>query len=409
MEKIKIIIVDNEAIQISNLQKLCERVYPNAPIHIATKFDKAYEIISNHNENAILFVSKDLPGLNGIKLFERLRTEKMVKDYCFVLTYHSITQDQKKTAVKAGVDRYLNKPFAVEDLLPILKNGIDLITSKIEKSLALDQFKELKDSFDAEVLKIKEIIDIILEERIPGIIEKSTNIENAAIWIAKKYGITDEIELSHLSIAAKLQFTGRLILNDKFLTEPVMKDGRLNDPIMKDIPTFAAKIISRIKGYETVKIIIENLYENFDGTGFPDGKKAAEIPKLSRILRVATDYYDIIETGEKTSDASDSIVNDARRLYDFIPAAYIDQYLAANNLGDGSKREIPISLKDISEGTILSRNIISKEGLVLLGANTNMNEDNLAKLRHSAETDGIIGDIYTFDIANTTERNAIDN
>lgn len=405
----RIILVDNEALQISNLQKLTERIYPNTAVHIATKFDKAFEIVKKHPKDSIFFCSKDLPGLNGMKLIEKLQKEKMVDNYYFVLTYNNLTQDQKRNGVKSGVDRFLQKPYQIEDLLPILKNGHDLINARIARQTAFEQYKDLKDKFDEEVLKIKEIIDFILEERIPGITEKSQKIEKAALWIAKKYGVRDELELNDLKISSKLQFTGRLVLGDNFINEPVMKEGRLTDPVMKGIPGFAVEIVSRIKGYDNIKTIIENLYENFDGTGFPEGRIGSEIPKLTRVLRVCTDFYDQVDSGIKIDEAVEDIVNEARRLYDYVPVAYIDQYLAANNEGTSSnKSEIAISIKELTEGMTLSRNIVSKEGLILLGKSTTINEENLNKLRNSASTDGIIGDIYIFDIANKEERKSIE-
>lgn len=403
----KIIIVDNEAIQISSLQKQIERVFPNAVIFIATKFDKAFETIRKHPKDCILFCTKDLPGMSGIKLIERLQAEKICSNYYYVLTYNSLTQDLKRSAVKAGTDRFIPKPYQIEDLLPILKNGRDFIEAKNDAEQAKINFKDLKETFDEEVLKIKEIIDLLLEERINGIIEKSQKIEEAALWIAKKYGIKDELELNDLKIASKLQFTGRLVLGDKFINEPVMKDGRLNDPIMKQIPEFAMQIVSKIKGYQNVKIIIENLYENYDGTGFPKGKMGNEIPKPSRILRVCTDLFEAISSGMKNDEATNSIVNESRRLYDHIPAAYIDQYFA-NFDKEKTRAEIPHSLKELTEGMTISRNIVTSEGLILLGKDTNLNEDNLIKLRQTAKTDGVIGDIYVYDIAGKEERNATD-
>jgi len=210
-----------------------------------------------------------------------------------------------------------------------------------------------------------------------------------------------------IELASKLVKTGRIILDDKTINEPVMTDGRLTSQDMTLIPETNNVIYSKIKGYEAVSNILKHQYENFDGTGFPEGKKTWEIPLGSRILRVVSDYYDIMKKEKNSDTTMDKIVNEVKRLYDFNVVAYFDQYLAEINT-DGSKLEVSKELNELTEGMTLSRNILTKVGFVLLGRGTQLTNENLGKLREANSKDGIVGLPYIFDIATKEERSKVD-
>jgi response regulator RpfG family c-di-GMP phosphodiesterase len=53
--------------------------------------------------------------------------------------------------------------------------------------------------------------------------------------------------------------------------------------------------MSTIPDLANVRDIIKFNQENFDGTGFPGGLKADQIPNASRILRVAAEYDSMIQ------------------------------------------------------------------------------------------------------------------
>jgi HD-GYP domain-containing protein (c-di-GMP phosphodiesterase class II) len=170
---------------------------------------------------------------------------------------------------------------------------------------------------------------------------------------------------------------------------------------MKEIPAFTDEILSRIKGYDHVAKVIKSVYENFDGTGFPEGKRAAEIPMQSRILRVVVDFYDTLATeGDKYQTAYEKIEKETNRLYDHYIVAFLDQYFANYQPGR-SKNEAARNLKQLTTGEILSRNIITDGGHNLLSSKTTLDDENIAKIRETAKTEGIIGMMYVYDMGET--------
>lgn len=406
-DKIKFILVESEGTQLSKLQKVVERIYSNSPIHIATNAQKAVEIIEKNGENSIIISSLKLSDINGLKLLEKIKTFKF-NNYVFLLALTSEADSVKVQALRDGITDFISKPYVVEELIPKIRNSYILIESHIKVVNFEKRYFDLKDVFDKEILKIKDILDLIINKKIPDSAEEIILIEKAAKWLCDKLLTKKEDTEEILTIvnASKLVKTGRVILDDKTINEPIMTDGRLTSQDMKLIPETNFTIYNQIRGFEKVAHVLKYIYENYDGTGFPEGKKSWEIPIGSRILRVVCDYYDILKKEKNSGKAMDKIVLEVKRLYDFNVVAFFDQFLAETNT-EGTKQEVPADIMQLTEGVTISRNILTKEGFVLLGRNTVLDLDTLQKLKIANQKEGIVGSVYIYDIATKQERSKV--
>lgn len=406
-DKIKFILVESEGTQLSKLQKVVERIYSNSPIHIATNAQKAVEIIEKNGENSIIISSLKLSDINGLKLLEKIKTFKF-NNYVFLLALTSEADSVKVQALRDGITDFISKPYVVEELIPKIRNSYILIESHIKVVNFEKRYFDLKDVFDKEILKIKDVLDLIINKKIPDSAEEIILIEKAAKWLCDKLLTKKEDTEEILTIvnASKLVKTGRVILDDKTINEPIMTDGRLTSQDMKLIPETNFTIYNQIRGFEKVAHVLKYIYENYDGTGFPEGKKSWEIPIGSRILRVVCDYYDILKKEKNSGKAMDKIVLEVKRLYDFNVVAFFDQFLAETNT-EGTKQEVPADIMQLTEGVTISRNILTKEGFVLLGRNTVLDLDTLQKLKIANQKEGIVGSVYIYDIATKQERSKV--
>ena len=107
--------------------------------------------------------------------------------------------------------------------------------------------------------------------------------------IAKELGLR-EAELQALRAAALLHDIGKLAIPEHIISKP----GRLTAvefEKMKIHPVIGAEILDSVEfPYPVVPIVIAH-HEKWDGTGYPDGLKAEEIPIGARILTVV-DCFD---------------------------------------------------------------------------------------------------------------------
>ncbi len=116
----------------------------------------------------------------------------------------------------------------------------------------------------------------------------STRVARVSHMIAREMGCTEE-ELDMINVAGSLHDIGKIGIRDDILLKP----GRLTEDEyekIKEHPAIGADIISKLGLWGREAQIIRHHHERFDGTGYPDGLKGEQIPKLARILSVADSY-----------------------------------------------------------------------------------------------------------------------
>jgi len=103
----------------------------------------------------------------------------------------------------------------------------------------------------------------------------------------------DQIELHSLHCAALLHDAGQLFVPDEILSKPTKLTGE-EYKLIKEHPARGAKIFEPTKYLKPVIPIILHHHENYDGTGYPNGLKGAEIPLSARIMAVVSAFLAII-------------------------------------------------------------------------------------------------------------------
>jgi putative nucleotidyltransferase with HDIG domain len=117
----------------------------------------------------------------------------------------------------------------------------------------------------------------------------SYRVADYAVGIAEQMGYAHDA-LDRIKTAAVLHDIGKIGISDNILNKP----GHLEDNeyvIIQKHPEIGAKILSEVEFLGDVSKIIKYHHERFDGKGYPEGLKDAEIPIEASILAVA-DAYD---------------------------------------------------------------------------------------------------------------------
>jgi putative nucleotidyltransferase with HDIG domain len=119
----------------------------------------------------------------------------------------------------------------------------------------------------------------------------SAAVARYAREIARAAGCSDE-ELELIHTAGLLHDLGKFVFPDSILKG----EGKLSDAdweIVKSHPEQGARLVAEIEGYGPVAEIILAHHERIDGTGYPNGLRGDEIPRLARMISVA-DTYDVM-------------------------------------------------------------------------------------------------------------------
>jgi putative nucleotidyltransferase with HDIG domain len=155
-------------------------------------------------------------------------------------------------------------------------------------------------------------------------------VQQGTLGLARAMGVTDPETLKALEAAALLHDTGKIAVPEHILNKP----GKLTPAEFEKMKLHApigAEILSAIEFPYPVVPIVRHHHENWDGTGYPDGLKGADIPLGARILSVV-DCFDALTSdrpyrGRMTDDQALKIITDRRGLmYDPI---VVDTFVAS--------------------------------------------------------------------------------
>ncbi len=119
--------------------------------------------------------------------------------------------------------------------------------------------------------------------------EHSESVVELAARVARGLGLDDR-ETDRVRSAALLHDIGKVAIPDEVLH----KAGALDDAqwdIMREHPVIGERILRAIPGLGAVARIVRHEHERYDGGGYPDGIKGAEIPIGSRIILACDAYH----------------------------------------------------------------------------------------------------------------------
>ena len=145
-------------------------------------------------------------------------------------------------------------------------------------------------------------------------------VQTYAVVLAGRIGLTEPQQLRALEAAALLHDIGKLAVPEHILNKP----GRLTAAEFERMKTHAAvgaEILSEVEFPYPVVPIVRHHHECWDGSGYPDGLRGADIPIGARILSVI-DCYDALTSDRPyrramTPDAAFGIIRERRgTMYD---------------------------------------------------------------------------------------------
>jgi putative nucleotidyltransferase with HDIG domain len=117
-------------------------------------------------------------------------------------------------------------------------------------------------------------------------------VQIGAVGLARELGVSDEQTLKAIEAAALLHDTGKLAVPEHILNKPGKLTAAEYDRMKLHAP-IGAEILSSIDFPYPVVPIVRHHHENWDGTGYPDGLRGAQIPIGARILAVV-DCFDAL-------------------------------------------------------------------------------------------------------------------
>jgi len=122
--------------------------------------------------------------------------------------------------------------------------------------------------------------------------EHAERVRRFAMTLASRAHIGDERLLRALDAGALLHDVGKLAIPDRLLHKPGPLTPSEYDSV-KEHAVIGADLLSAISFAGPLAHVVRHHHENWDGSGYPDGRSGYDIPVGARILAIA-DCYDAL-------------------------------------------------------------------------------------------------------------------
>lgn len=320
VQDISILIVDDdESVRIS-LQQLLGEHYD------LTEVDNGLKAIAMIAEREFDLVILDLkmPGPDGLEV---LREIKKLRPHTGVLIYSAFGhKENMKTAIKYGVDGFLEKPM---DSIHVLSTISQLVSQRrkrvavrsllqeverlylqrepvdgrdgssetrderldwLRKIISYDSMESADGGSELDIqLKFAQSLSFAIESKDSYTHKHSENVARHCNLVGRALSYSSK-RLMELLIGTFFHDVGKLAVRSEILeSKNPLSHHEMNE--IRRHTNSGERLVSSINVSGIVKQIIRNHHERFDGSGYPDRLRGEFIPEEVRIVTVA-DAYD---------------------------------------------------------------------------------------------------------------------
>ena len=175
----KILLVDDENLQLIRLQNTCKKLMPEAEYFCYTNPKKAYDETVNEKLD-IAFLDIEMPLLTGIQLAKKLKKNNPLINIIFVTAYDSYALD----AYSLHASGYVMKPVNVDKLkkeIDGLRYALEIKPTKLLQVKCFGNFEVFKDGapIKFKYQKSKELFAYLVDREGASV---NINELNAVLW-----------------------------------------------------------------------------------------------------------------------------------------------------------------------------------------------------------------------------------
>ncbi|HEX5685864.1 MAG TPA: HD domain-containing phosphohydrolase [Ideonella sp.] len=414
-----LLLVDDEPSILSALRRLFRP--QGYRILIAEGGAAALELVRNDPVDLVISDMR-MPGMDGAQFLEKMR--QMQPDAARILLTGYADISSTIAAINCGqIHRYIAKPWDDNDIVLVVREALarrqlerqnqqlsTLIAGQNEELRQLNgQLEQRVKHRTAEIEQINDMLNVAYDElksnfmlsmrifsglmdlRHSGLAGQSSRVSEWVKRVCVQMKL-DERQSHDAYVAALLHGIGKIGFPDGMLGKPLSTLSSDETARYRKHTLNAEAALMPLAQLQPVARIIRSQHERIDGNGFPDGLEGDEIPLGARILAPVVDYENLIngtlaERRFTAEDAASSIRRGAGTRYDAkVVAAFVE--VLKQPLPDcESDREI--SALDLVPGMVLSRDLVSTQGTLLLAAGYMFDARVVRQVREYAQREGV--------------------
>lgn len=415
MENANILFVDDEKNILGSLSRVFRK--EGYGIMLAESGECGLDLL-RHNSVAVVVSDQRMPGMGGVEFLKRVR-EASPDTVRMMLTGQADMAEITGAINEGGVYRYITKPWDDEELKHIVK-------AAVERYSLLEENRRLQEATmkqNAELYELNQTLEAKVEEKTKKLRESffsfvglcadmielhdqlsGGHCKRVAVLsrgLGQRLGLKG-FELEALWAAALLHEIGLIGVPREVLDKP---EGELLDSeraLIRNNPALSQEIIARIDTLRQSGLVVRSHMESFDGSGYPDRLKGAEINYGSRILSICREYDRLRHARHPYSKVEALAAIERGRARRFDPDVLEAFLKFASEIKDGDESQMTahvrntmlqvnmkVEIQDIAPGMVLAKPLASGRGRLLVGQGTVLTEALIEKVLNFHKIDPI--------------------
>lgn len=405
-QRTTILIVDDEP---TNLAVLTQILQADYRVRAARSGELALRAVASDPRPDLVLLDIMMPEMDGYEVLAKIREQADTRDVPVIFVTALNADEDEKRGFDLGAVDYLTKPIRPAVVLARIQAHLELKAARdrlanqnaVLEAKVAERTAELKNALtkvEAAHSSLKKTyfgtlmaINSLVELRNAALGTHSRRVSEIARQVAPQLGMS-ATETQDVFVAALLHDIGMIGLPDDLLNKPSSAMSREEAILYRRHPIMGADALRRIESLAGIAEMVRYHHEHYDGSGFPEGRSALNIPLGARIIGAVSDY-DSLMHGTLTSQPMSS-KQSSQYLMDHRGSRYdprvLDKLAPILALeGQFEVDEMPVNAHNIQEGIQLTRDVMHPDGFLLLSKNTVMTRSLIDQLVEVEKQAGI--------------------
>ena len=356
-----------------------------------------------------------MPGMDGAALLAQVRARWPATARILLTGYADM--NATIAAINEGqIYRYIHKPWDEAELRLTVRQAAEhqqlarerdrlqaLTATQNEALITLNtgleqrvqertgELRQANDQLRRNYLTSIKIFSNLMELRSGVLAGHGKRCAHLARKVAAAMGLSEE-DVQDIFVAGLLHDVGFMAMPDAILSKPV---GKLAAPDLVSYQRHAslgAQSFMALDDHQAVATLIRSHHERFDGTGYPEQLQGEQIPLGARILGVVDTFDDLTHghlTGAALTEAEARTLLQRGRGTQFDPEV-IDVFLHITQVEKPKPIRLePVTPEHLQPGMALGKDLLSKEGVLLLSAGHVLTADMISRIRKYEKTEAL--------------------
>ena len=406
-----ILCVDDEPNILASLRRLFRR--ENYKVLCAGSAQAGWAVLEEEHVD-IVISDMQMPEVNGTEFLERVR-QRWPHTLRLLLTGHADHEATIGAINRGEVYRYITKPWNEDAMLLVVRDALERQALQREKARLEeltrqqnDQLRELNATLEQRVrdrtaelvsaqkslqasherlktnfLTLIKVLSGMVETRAGAVAGHGRRVADLGRRIALRMGLSAR-EAQDVFVAGLLHEIGKTGFPDTLIgiPESVLKGDNLG--LYRKYPHLGEQLLMPLEELREAARIIRDHRERFDGAGFPEGVAGFDIPLGARILAVAHDFEGLqhgllVQRRTDAAQATELVAESRGKRYD--PAVVEAFYDIRTGRSVAEEiADVAMGVAQLKPGMVLSRDLLSGDGALLLSADHTLSDRMLKQL-----------------------------